>query len=132
MSEVKFGADLLVDGQRVGGHIIIDDNKLTWKPVLSKLTNKLTGISTFEIPIENVEGYKKSGSKLVLGITGYSEYPCFYTLKSQDIVDTISSMNPAFRMYASNEIEGNRNWNEILIWIVIIAGILIYHFVFKS
>ena len=33
MSDAKFGADLLVEGGRIGGHIIITENEFVWKQV---------------------------------------------------------------------------------------------------
>lgn len=129
----KFGADLKIDGNRVEGHIIITDTSFIWKPIFSGLTRKLTGLDTIEIPIEDVVGYQKGMLSLTLGFAGMSnDLISFYTWKGQSIIDEIKKRNPSFRMYSSEEIVTQRNWNEILIWIVIIAGILIYHFVFNS
>ncbi len=100
MSEVKFGADLIGNGGRIGGHIIISDTTFTWKPVKFGFVGNVDPI---DIPLSDLEGYIKDGSTLYIGAHGLSEYMAFYTWKGQSIIDTITNLNPSFRMYASNE-----------------------------
>ncbi len=100
MSEVKFGADFLTEGGRIGGHIIITDDKFIWKPVKFGFVGN---VQPTEVPINDLEGYIKDGTTLYVGVQGYPEYMAFYTWKGQSIIDAIKSKNPSFRMYATNE-----------------------------
>ena len=100
MSDVKFGADLLVEGGRIGGHIIITENEFIWKPVKFGFVGN---VQPTEVPINDLVGYIKDGTTLYIGVEGYPEYMAFYTWKGQSIIDAIKNKNPSFRMYATNE-----------------------------
>lgn len=100
MSDVKFGADLLVEGGRIGGHIIITENEFIWEPFKFGFVGN---VQPTEVPINDLEGYIKDGTTLYIGAEGYPEYMAFYTWKGQSIIDAIKNKNPSFRMYATNE-----------------------------
>ena len=100
MSEVKFGADSLAEGGRIGGHIIITDDKFIWKPVKFGF---LGNVQPTEVPINDLVGYIKDGTTLYIGVEGYPEYMAFYTWKGQSIIDAIKNKNTSFRMFATNE-----------------------------
>lgn len=100
MSEIKYGADLIGNGGRIGGHIIISRTTFTWKPVKFGF---IGNVEPIEIPLSDLEGYIKDGTTLYIGAQGLSDYLPFYTWKGQSIVDAINKGNPNFRMYATNE-----------------------------
>lgn len=100
MSEVKFGADFLAEGGRIGGHIIVTDDKFIWKPVKFGFVGN---VHPTEVPINDLVGYIKDGTTLYIGAKGYPEYLAFYTWKGQSIIDAIKNKNSSFRMFATNE-----------------------------
>lgn len=76
MSDVKFGADLWVEGGRIGGHIIITENEFIWEPFKFGFVGN---VQPTEVPINDLEGYIKDGTTLYIGAEGYPEYMAFYT-----------------------------------------------------
>lgn len=102
MANNKFGADYYTPDGRVGGHIYITPNTFKWQPVRFLFIG--AGINDIEFPLSQLEGYKKDGTTLYIGVKGYSDLFPFYTWKGRSIVDVIRSYNPEFRMYASNEV----------------------------
>lgn len=100
MTDVKYGADILVNGGRIGGHIIITDNSFTWKPVRFGF---IGNVDSIVFSLEELEGYIKDGTTLYIGVKGFSDYFAFYTWKGQSIIDAIKNRNHLFRMYATNE-----------------------------
>lgn len=113
MNVSKFGADLIIDGTREGGKIVITDTNFFWQPLFGAVT---------EIPIEDVEGYKKKGTTLILGFKGLDQLMTFYTWKGQSIIDAISSRNPSFRMYRDEEIHKSGCLSILIVFII--GGVL--------
>ena len=116
MEKLKFGADLLVSEGRIGGHVFLSDNSFEWKPAL-----KFTG-TPMVYPIEDIIGYKKEGTRLMLGIKTEAEFVQFYTWKGDSIINGIKERNPYFRMFSSDEIQeqtGKSFWANY--WWIIIA-----------
>ena len=130
MSEMKFGADYLAEGGRVGGHIIISDDKFIWKPVKFSYIGHVDPV---EIPITDVKTYIKKGSTLYLSLAGIQGFVGFYTWKGDKIIDAIKEKNPQFRMMSSDEysFEKTSFWqSEKFSWIIaaIIAAVLYFIF----
>lgn len=130
MSDVKFGADLYPEGsRRIGGHIIITDDKFIWKPVKFLFWGNVPSV---EIPINDLVGYIKEGTTLYIGakytgVEGNPEFMAFYVLKGQSIIDAIKNRNPSFRMFATNEYSmSSSSGSKDYIWFIlaIIVGIL--------
>lgn len=90
----KFGADL--NGE-IGGHIIINDDSFTWKPVRFLFFG--SGVQDITIPINMILGYKIKPARLWLHIKGEEEMIGFYTFKGADIIEAIKAINPYIRMY---------------------------------
>ncbi len=101
MKANKFGADLLKSG-RVGGHIYVDEKLFMWKPVKFLFFGAFT--EDIVIPIEELEGYKKDGWYLYIGVRGSYDLLPFYTWKGSSIIESIQQYNSDFKMYASNEV----------------------------
>ena len=126
MEKNKFGADLLVSNGRVGGHIFLTDSSFEWKPVM-----KFMG-SPMSYPMEDVIGYKKEGTRLMLGIKTEQEIVQFYTWKGDTIIEGIKKRNPYFRMFSSDEIQEQPSksfWADYW-WIIvaIIVGVIKLYF----
>lgn len=102
MEKIKYGADLLTESGRIGGHIIITNDKIIWKPVLFKY------LGDTEILISDIEGYTLKGSRLVIGVKGMNDLLEFYTFKGKKIVEILTGVDPNIRMYASNEYVENK------------------------
>lgn len=125
---MKFRADLYSNGQRVEGHITVNEHTFVWSPIIPVLSRKLFGVDTFEVPISDLEGYQVKSSKIVIGIKGLPEHPRFRCKKYQDLVEEIRKYNSQFRMYASNEITSEFNWRglvELGICILAAAGYIL-------
>lgn len=119
MEVLKFGADLLVSSGRIGGHVFLTDNSFEWKPVF-----KFMG-APMSYPIEDVEGYKKEGIRLTLGIKTELEMVQFFTWKGDAIIEAIKERNPDFRMFSSDEVQEHKSnsfWADY--WWVIVGIIL--------
>lgn len=124
---MKYRSDLYSGGQRIEGHIIVDEQLFIWKPFLPSISKQLLGIDVFEVPIADLEGYKQKGKDLVIGIHGLGEYPRFYTKHSKEIIEAIKNTNPLFRMYSTTEITEEFNWQgliELGICIIIVVIII--------
>lgn len=122
MEVLKFGADLLAPSGRIGGRVFLTDNSFEWKPIF-----KFTG-APMSYPIEDVEGYKKEGTRLMLGIKTELEMVHFYTWKGDAIIKGIKERNPNFRMFSSDEVQehnSNSFWADYW-WIIvgIIFGVI--------
>ena len=113
MNVSKFSADLIIDGASEGGKIVITDTNFYWQPLFGAVT---------EFPIEDVEGYKKKGTTLILGFKGMNHLMTFYTWKGQSIIDAISSRNPSFRMYGDEEIQKSGCLSLLLAFVI--GGVL--------
>ena len=100
MEKIKYGADLLTETGRIGGHIIITNEKIIWKPVKFGF---IGNIGDTEIPITDIEGYTLKGTSLAIGVSGMNDLLEFYTFKGKKIAETLTVLNPNIRMYASNE-----------------------------
>ena len=122
---MKYRADLYSNGERIEGHITVNEQNFVWSPIIPALSRKLFGLDTFEVPISDLEGYQVKSSKIVIGIKGLPEFPRFRCKKHQDLIEEIRKFNPQFRMYASNEITSEFNWRgliELGICILAVAG----------
>lgn len=125
---MKYRADLYSNGERIEGHITVDEHLFVWSPIIPALSRKLFGLDTFEVPISDLEGYQVKNSKIVIGIKGLPEIPRFRCKKYQDLVEEIRKYNSQFRMYASNEITSEFNWRgliELGICILAVAGYIL-------
>ena len=130
MSEMKFGADYLTEDGRIGGHIIISDDKFIWKPVKF---GYIGHVDPVEIPITDVKTYIKKGSTLYLKLAGIQDFVSFYSWKGDKIIDAIKERNSEFRMLSSDEYSFGKTsfWqSEKFSWIItaIIAAILYFIF----
>lgn len=123
---MKYRADLYSNGQWFEGHITIDKEQFVWSPILPWATRKLFGIDTFEVPISDLEGYQRKGNKLIVGIKGWPELPRFRCKKYQDLIEEICKYNSQFRMYASNEISSQFNWQGLIEWGICILAVAGY------
>ena len=122
MNEIKFGADYFGDNGRIGGHIIITDDKFVWKPVRF---GYIGHIDPVELPITDVLSYIKKGSTLYLELACMTGYTAFYTWKGDKIIDAIKQRNPNFRMLSSDEYttEEKSFWqSETFYWILAAIG----------
>jgi len=128
---MKFRADLYSGGERIEGHIIIDEQLFIWKPFIPKLARKLFGVDVFEVPLVDLEGYQQKGKKLIIGIHGYNEFPRFRTKHSQEIIAAIQANNHKFRMYASNEVTSEFNWRGLIELGICILAVALYIFLQK-
>lgn len=129
MKEKKFGADLLMDGARLGGHIIISDDTFVWKPI--KVFELTSNVGATAIPLSELEGYVKEGTTLYIGVKGIPNHLAFYTWKGKTIIEAIKNRNQSFRMYATNEYykpsrSSGISISTLLIYLVIILAIILY------
>ena len=125
---MKYRADLYSNGQRIEGHITVNEHTFVWSPIIPKLSRILFGLDTFEVPILDLEGYQVKSSKIVIGIKGLPEFPKFRCKKYQELVEEIRKYNTQFRMYASNEITSEFNWRgliELGICILAVVGYIL-------
>lgn len=127
MSEVKYRADLYSKGERIEGHITVNEHIFVLSRIMPALSRKLFGcLDTFEVPISYLECYQVKSSKIVIGIKGLPEFPRFRCKKHQDLIEEIRMYNPQFRMYASNEITSEFNWRGLIEWGICILAVAGY------
>lgn len=55
---MKYRADLYSNGERIEGHITVDEQFFVWSPIIPALSRKPFGLDTFEVPISDLEGYQ--------------------------------------------------------------------------
>lgn len=96
----KFLVDLNGD---TSGHIIIDSEYFSWKPILLTKILSLGQVKSFQIPIKFIEGYKIGRTftwkYLSIGITGEEKMIVFTCSHPERIVEEIKKHNPYVRMF---------------------------------